>query len=121
MILFFHYENPINFLINFVTAGAMPRAHSMYGCMELFSKICKNVRNWESVHPYMTISRIFGFLKIGTWDFENRYILQGFFLSKRPFFFLFFLCFFLLIFSKFLCFAQIYNVYSMISNEFLII
>ena len=45
------------------------RAHSMYGCTDLFSKIHKNVRNWESVHPYITILRILGFLKICPWDF----------------------------------------------------
>ena len=32
-------------LINLIS-----RVHSMYGCTVLFSKIRKNIRNWESVH-----------------------------------------------------------------------
>ena len=27
----------------------------MYGCTDFFTEIRKNVRNWESVYPYMTI------------------------------------------------------------------
>ena len=61
------------------------RAHSMYGCADLFSKIRKNVRNWESVHPYMTILRILGFLKIRTWDFWKSVHFTGIIVWKGPF------------------------------------
>ena len=84
------------------------RAHSMHGCMDLFSKIYKNVRNWESLHPYMTIFRILGFLKIRTWDFCKSLHFTGIILL-RAFFFLFFI---FTNFFKFSCFAQIYKIYS---------
>ena len=96
------------------------RARSMYGYTDLFTKIRKNVRNWESVHPYMTILthvRINVNPYMGIRTFYGDYCIKmAFFL---PFFRIFF-CF-LPIFSKFSRFAQIYNIYSMISNEFLII
>ena len=36
------------------------RARSMYGCTDLFTKIRKNVRKWDYVHPYITIFQDFG-------------------------------------------------------------
>ena len=46
----------------------------MYECTDLFTKIRKNVRNWESVHDdfedfWISVDGIF----------ENPYILQGLF------------------------------------------
>ena len=36
------------------------RARSIYGCTDLFTKIRKNVRKWDYVHPYITIFQDFG-------------------------------------------------------------
>ena len=103
------------------------RAHSMYGCTDLFTEIRKNVRNPDSVHPYMTILthvriNVNPYMGIRTLESVHPYILRGLLYKNGLFssFFSYFFCF-LPIFSKFSRFAQIYNIYSMISNEFLII
>ena len=92
--------------------GTIFRVHIMYRSSYLFTKICRNVRKWESVHPYMTILRILGFLKIRTF-YRDYLIKKALFSSFFSYFFSFFT-----IFSKFSRFAQLYNVYFMISNEF---
>ena len=74
----------------------------MYGCTDLFSEIRKNVRNPDSVHPYMTILthvriNVNPYMRIRT--FYRDYCIE--------------MAFFLPIFSKFSRFAQIYYIYSM--------